>query len=514
MNGFVQRHVDSVMGMLQGWDRMRFRGTIRMLANLPGMSRFLSYRGHLLKDFAGYAKAVSRQIRSASLAVAEGQDRPVVHLQSPVVNKEQIALEIARRDQLKSGLIAVLTSVESCYSYNVRSNREQGLLELYPQARKCQHLYHYYLHERFGLCYARLQTWFPFTLFIGLNGREWLGRQMDQAGIKYLRADNCFPWISDLEAAQHLADAQTHLDWPTELQAIAEAVNPGLAELIGSWQIGYYWSLEQSEYASDVLFKQAAELDKLYPDLVRHAMESFRSPQVLRFLGRRVERGITPRFAGEVTSDLTRRVEGVRVKHSINQNSVKMYNKAGNVMRVETTFNDIRDLRAPRLVEGKVRWDPMRKGVADIARRQEVSAASNQRYLEALAAVETPLPVKELTDGLSRAVSWQGRRVRGLNLLGEDAAVLLALGGAEHLIKGFRNRDVQQVLFAGEAKDAAERRRRCGKGTRTLRLLRAHGLIQKVSHTHRYLLTQKGRQAIAALHAVREADIHKLLKAA
>jgi hypothetical protein len=514
MNAFVQRHKDSVMGMLQGWDRLRFRGTVRMLANLTGMSRFLEYRQHKLKDFAGYAKQVSRQIRSASLAVAEGLGRAVVHLQSPMVNKEQIALEIAKGDRISSGLIAVLTSVESCYSYNVRSDRERGLLELYPQARRCQHLYHYYLHERFGLCYARLQTWFPFTLFIGINGREWLAKEMDRAGIGYVRYDNCFPRIEDLPAAQKLADAQTQLDWPGELQGFAETVNPGFKALIGDWNIGYYWSLEQSEYASDVMFKQTAELERLYPDLVRHAMESFRSPQVMSFLGRRVERGITPRFAGEVTSDLRRRVEGVRVKHSINRNSVKMYNKAGSIARFETTFNDIRDLRAPRLVEGKVRWDPMRKGVADIARRQEVSAASNQRYMEALAAVQTPLPVKELTDGLSRAVSWQGRRVRGLKLLGEDAAVLLEIGGGEYLINGFRNRDLQKVLFAGEAKDAAERRRRSGKVSRILRLLRAHGLIQKVPHTHRYLLTDKGRQVIAALHAIREANIHKLTKAA
>jgi hypothetical protein len=502
------------MGMLQGWDRLRFRGTLRMLANLVGMKRFLEYRRHKLKDFGPYAKEISRQVRNASLAVAEAAGRPVVHLQSPMVNKEQLALGIAAKDQVTTGLIAVITAVESCYSYNVRSNRERGLLELYPQARRCQHVYHYMLHPRFGLCYARLQTWFPFTLFIGLNGREWLAKQMDEAGIGYVRYDNCFPQISDLEAAQKLADSQTQLGWAQELGTLAEVVNPALRQIIGDWNIGYYWSLEQSEYASDVMFKDAAELERLYPNLVRHAMESFRSPQVMSFLGRRVEKGITPRFAGEVKSDLTRRVEGVRVKHSINRNSVKMYNKASSIARFETTFNDIRDLRAPRLVNGKVRWDPMRKGVADIARREEVSAASNQRYMDALAAVETPLPVKELTDGLSRSVPWQGRRARGLNLLGADAAVLLEIGGGEYLINGFRNRDLQKVLFAGEAKDASEQRKRSGKATRTLRLLRAHGLIQKVPHTHRYLLTQKGRQAIAALHAVREADIHKLTKAA
>jgi hypothetical protein len=158
MNAFVQQHAKSVIGVIRGWDRLRFRGTVRMLANLTGMSSFLSYTGHLLKDFGDYAQEVSRQVRAASLAAAETAGRPVVHLDSPLVNKEQIALDIARRDDVKQGLIAVVTAVESCNSYNVRSNREKGLLELYPQHRKCQHLYHYMIHPVFGHLYVRLQT--------------------------------------------------------------------------------------------------------------------------------------------------------------------------------------------------------------------------------------------------------------------------------------------------------------------------------------------------------------------
>jgi hypothetical protein len=287
-----------------------------------------------------------------------------------------------------------------------------------------------------------------------------------------------------------------------------------LQQIIGGYRIGYYWSLDQSEWATDVMFRESRELDRLFPDLVRHAMESFHSPQVMSFLGRSVDKGITPRFSGEIISDYRRRTEGTRVKHSVNRNSVKMYNKAASVLRVETTLNDVRDLRAPRLVKGEKRWDPMRKGVADAARRAEVSDASNRRYLDALSAVSTPLPLKTLTDELSKRVHWNGRPARGLNLLGQDAALLELIGGGEFLINGFRNRDVQMALFGEPASDEAAKRKRSGQVTRQLRLLRAHGLIHKVPHTHRYLVSTKGRQVIAALHAAREADIHKLTKAA
>jgi len=218
--------------------------------------------------------------------------------------------------------------------------------------------------------------------------------------------------MCDPAAAQRLADEQTKWNWEQTLGELGRQVNPALDKIIGRMRIGYYWSLDQSEWASDVMFKDRGELDLLYPDLVRHAMESFHSPPVMNFLGRSVEKGITPRFSGEIISDLHRRIEGTRVKHSVNRNSVRMYNKAGSVLRVETTLNDMRDIKSPRLIEDRLVWRPMRKGVADMPRRAEFSDASSRRYLEAMAAVETPLPLKTLTSELGNPTTANGRRAR------------------------------------------------------------------------------------------------------
>jgi hypothetical protein len=520
MDAFVQRHAACVTGTLSGWDRLRFRGTLRMLANAAGLLRFLCYTGHLLKDFGSYALGLSRQVRAASLAAAESAGRPVVHLESPSVSKEGVARGIAKRDGIDRGLVAVLTAVEPCWSYDVRSDRASGRLELFHSYRKCQHLYHYMVHPSFGFMHVRLQTWLPFNLSACVNGREWLARQMDAAGIAYRRAGNCFTWVGDVAGAQALLDGQATFDWAWELGGLAASVNPALESVVGGYRIPYYWSLDQSEYASDVMFRSRADLAALYPGLVRHGMESFGSREVMRFLGRSVDGpcGITPRFAGEVVSDVREKPEkydGVRIKHRVNRNSVKMYDKAGSVLRVETTLNDMRDLQAPRVVNGRRVYKRMRKGVADMPRRAQVSAASNRRYLQALAAVKTPLPLKVLTGDVTRPVTWKGKRVRGLNpLAAEDAALLEAAGRGEFLISGLRNRDLQNLLFDKPAGDPAERRRRCGQVTRKLRMLRAHGLLHKVPHTHGYMVSDKGRKAIAALHAAREADIEKLTKAA
>ena len=515
MKQFIQRHAGQVIGTLCGWDRLRFRGTLRMLANLTGLGRFLGYTGRgLAKDFGRHALALSREVRQQAQAAFEASGRPVVHVDSPSVCKERLARDIAERDGVTRGSICLITAVEGCWSYDVRSDRATGHLDRVHAYRKCLHLYHYQVHPELGFMHTRLQTWLPFNLWVNVNGREWLGRQLDAAGIGYRRCDNCFPRVDDLPAAQALLDRQVTADWARLLGPVAEAANPARASIVGGYAVDYYWSLDQSEWATDVLFADAAALARLYPALLRHGIETFGSRDVMRFLGRRVERGITPRFAGEVISDLTGRPEGVRVKHRVNDNSVKMYDKAGSVLRVETTLNDVGDLKSPRRVGGRQVWRAMRKGVADAPRRAEASAASNDRYLDALAAARAPAPLKTLTEGLGRPVRWKGQSVRGLNLLAEpDAALLAAVGRGEFVITGVRNRDLQRLLF-DPTDDPAVRRRRAGQVTRRLRMLRAHGLIRKLPHTHRYQVSDKGRQVIAAIAAAREASIEQLAKAA
>jgi hypothetical protein len=518
MNSFIQAHMDKVIGMVSGWDRLRFRGTVRMLANVAGLGRFLRFSGRrLLKDFGRHAEELSQKTRAASLEAAQAAGRPVVHLSSPGVCKEDMAREIQARDGIKQGLICVLTAVEPCWSYNLKSNKEAGKLELVRAYRKCQHLYHYYQHPELGFMHVRLQTWLPFNLFVCVNGREILSQQMDEAKIRYLRRGNCFAWISDIDRAQGLLDQQVRYNWQELLGDLAKRVNPAFESIRGDCRMGYYWSLDESEWASDVMFKDHGELSLLYGRLLRHGMESLGSTDAMRFLGHRLRaNGKLPgKFAGEVVSDLKGRVEGIRIKHRVGSNSVKMYNKQGTVLRVETTLNNMRELKAPRMIEGKVAWRPMRKGVADIARRAEVSQASNERYLEAMAVVEHPAALKTLTESLSCPVTRQGRRARGLNLLRPDDAKLLGVvGDGKFLIQGFRNKDLQAMLFAKPPASDLEKRRRSGQVTRRLWLLRAHRLIRKVPGTHRYLVTDQGREVITALQAAREADVAKLAKAA
>ena len=522
MNAFIQRNASAVIGMLSGFDRLLFRGTLRRIANAAGLSSFLSYTGVLLKDFGDHSEKLTEHVKEASLAVAEKAGRPVQYLPDPSVRKEDVAREIARRDGIDNGLICVLTAVESCYSFEIHRNRAEKKLQLRPRQRRCLHLYHYMMHPQWGFMHARVQTWFPFTVSVCINGREWLARQMDQAGLGYTRRDNCFTELQDLGRAQLLMDEQLKTNWTSVLDGIIAAANPAHAELFGpasSYPIDPYWSVQQSEWATDVMFKSKELLARLYPRLIRHGIETLSSRDVLRFLGKSVPEGRNAhyKFNGEVLSDLKERLEGIRLKHFVDFNSLKMYDKWLN-LRFEMTMNQCGDFKVFRGTEAdpdKMEWRPLRKGVADLHRRAQVSQACIDRYMTAMAAVEQTTPLKELAQPLCVAVKKKGRRARALNpLSAEDAALLQAVARGEFTINGFRNRDIRALLYTGEAADKPEIRRRSAAVGRKLRMLRLHGLIRKVSKTHRYQVSDQGRLVITALLAAAEANATMLASAA
>jgi hypothetical protein len=458
----------------------------------------------------------------------------MIYLNSSQESKEERARAIAQEEEITEGPICMLSCVEPCKSFSLRSNPNTKKLELRFEQRKCIHLYLYAIHRVFGFMYARLQTWFPFGIQVYINGHEWLSRQMDAAGIGYVRQGNCFVQIENLPAAQKLYDAQLKTNWVEALDEIGRQIHPLQDELLSHFQTSYYWSTRESEWSSDLLFKQNVVMSRLYPLLVEHAMVTLSSGDVLRFLGKRVaaDGHIPLRFEGEVTSDIKTRHEGVRIKHWVNRNSVKMYDKAhateahsGGVLRIETTIYNESDFRVFRPKEGTAdtdqtsdsdkQWRPMRRGVADLYRRAEVSQQSNNRYLNTLSAVNDGATLGECLDPLLRPTEWHGKRVRALRPFDpDDMALLKAVGRGEFSINGLRNRDLQDLLYEGQAVDEKEARRRSGCVTRKLRMLRAHGILTKVPHTHRYQVTEKGRQVLTALLTARQTPLSQLLKAA
>lgn len=515
MDQFISKHRQGVIGVLSGWDRIVFRGTYRILCVASGMMEYLWRTSVLLRDFGVHAEAMTAELMQVSLAAAQRYQRPVRYLASSATNKEEVAREILEMQPVKEGLVCVLKCVEPCISYVVHRNRSVKKLELQVGHRKCLHLYHYFVDPSFGLMHARIQTWFPFSVQICLNGREWLARRMDRAGLSYERHDNSFPWIDDFAKAQRLMNALGKLNWRRFLDGIARRLNPAAGRMFAAFPVSYYWSAHQTEWATDVAWRSPQALASLYPQLAWGAITSFSSPDVMRFLGR----GYNSRFAGEVVSDFLDRPEGIRIKHRVNGNSVKMYDKGPTLLRVETTINQSREFKVYRTSEndlqGDKKWLPMRKGVADLHRRSQISQKANERYLDALAQLDTTTRLDDLFTPVSRRRTRRGRTVRALRLWSaEDQALLEAINRPEFLLAGFRNRDLADVLYPDVCTTPQTRRSAAARVSYRLRILRAHGLIAKLSNTRRYRTTPTGRRIATAAILSQKITVQQLARAA
>lgn len=407
---------------------------------------------------------------------------------------EEQARRLVQEKNIREGIVCGFSQLEVCRTFRLEFSEQLGRLHLRPDFRKCSVIYVFLMHAVLGLIHVKIQTWLPLTMQVYVNGHDVLARKLDQLGVKYQMHDNAFTWIEDMRAAQRCADRFVKMDWPKLLGEMARQFNPLFQHELK--QSEYYWVVDQAEHATDVLFRDRSALAGLYPRMVEHARVCFTAADVLRFLGRK----LTGHFQGEVQTHVQRRVEGVRIKHQMKSNKLKMYDKAGSVLRIETTINDPSEFRVWRKIgKGKPAWHPVPKGVSWLWRFAEVSRSANGRYLESLAVVDDDSASRKLLDRVTRPAKGKGRRKRALQPLSPaDQQVFLAVMRGEHRLRGFRNGDLSKHLHPRATRDPIERRRQCARVTRVIQLLRAHGLVAKIPRTRRYRITQQGELLMSA----------------
>ena len=516
MKSFLSRFHALVLFTLSGFDRLRLCGESRLLNHARGVQSYCHQQRILFKHFPAHAEELTKVLRERT--ELQRGDVPFQYLNSPDIDKEAVALELARRHGRTEGRIALLTCLESGLTYRLRKNTE-GRIEPRKEKTRCVHYYHYFQHEQFGLCYVRMQSWFPFSVRVGLNGRRWLAQQLHQHNVPFQRRDNLITQVEDVALAQRLLEEQKHVDWPELLRELVQPVHPLWDYLHEQARTPFYWMVEQSEWATDYVFRSAADLAQWYPRFLQHGILNLSCKDAMRYLGKKVpERGYGP-LSGPAKIDLRERADGTRLKFWYNTNALKFYDKEKIALRIETTINHPKEYKVFRAKEGAAddapkSWQHLRKGVADLPRRAEVADAANKRLAESLASVAAPQTLGALLQPLGRPVVTDGRRVaRALNpLTGADGDLLRLLAHGDYLLNGFRNRDVRASLF-GPCEDAMERRKQSAKISRLLALLKAHGLILRIQKTHRYQMTAHGRLVVTALLTAHSADTQRLAAA-
>jgi len=342
---------------------------------------------------------------------------------------------------------------------------------------------------------VRVPTWAPFRLQIYFNGHDWLSRQLDKKGNTYVLADNVFLNMDDFSQAQEIVDSFSVERLHRKLDRFAREFCP----LQASFRSGYHWSLMQIEYATDIVFRSQEALADLYENLVRTAIHAVKAENVATFLGRKLD----GRFQGELGNDFQTRIEGTRIKHHMREVSIKMYDKFGLVLRIETTANKVSFFKHHRKVEhrngkSELKNAPVRKSIYSIPVLQELMEASNRRYLEFISEIQDPTSGLRNLTKIAKTVRQEDRTYRGFNLFsGDDLELFLALLRGEYNISGFTNRTLRAFLHGKAGPQVS----------RLLKRLRVHGLIRRVPNTYKYYLTKLGRRVILTALKLREAIV-------
>jgi len=493
MLSFIDRHADKILGSLSCFDRIIVTGTFPQICHAGAMAALLAAADIRLFDYPLWAEPLREVIRTNAEKIAANAGITIEFIsKSKEQRKEDIIREILTKRGNHPGLVHILSAMESCPSYRPWHDKKTGKTFLRPKDGRCLHYYFYFIDEELGLCFLRVPTWAPFRLQFYCNGHNILARQMAQEGIAFTMSDNAFSDIADFAAAQRLADQLKGEDLHRKFDHYARLFCP----VFDRFPKGCHWSLNQAEYSTDIVFRDVAALSPVYEEIVHTAIHAVKAGDIATFLGRK----ITANFEGEVGNDFHTRIEGTRIRHHLGRCSIKMYDKRGHILRIETTTNDVSLFRHYRKVEhrdgsSEMKMAPMTKTIYSIGALREALTASNRRYLDFLGAVEDHTPGQDRLEKISQPVKQDDRSWRGFNFfLPEDLELLAAVLRPEFTIRGFTNRDLREQLDDKSGSQVG----------RMLKRLRVHHLVKKAVNSYKYHLTTLGRRVIAAGLKLRE----------
>lgn len=492
METFLSKHQELITGVLSCPDRVIFKGHLR-LYHPRAVETLLSRHGLLLKDFKKFAMQQSDALKGNAVDLARQAGRPYEYLGS-YKDKDAYVKKVLVDQPVEEGLVCVLSTLEACPSFKLKYGKDRPRLE--HAKPRCLCLYFYLIDKTLGLIHVRLQTWLPYTVQVYVNGHEWLARKLDTHGLKYTRRENAFTSLQDAKRTQRFADKWAAVAWPYHLVRVTRRFNPLFLTVLAG--MSYYWVTDQFEYATDIMFKDCSTLRRLYLKLLYHAVLAFSAEDILSFLGKK----LYGQFRGEVLTEYKKRQPGARVKHRIKGNWIKMYDKFGCVLRIETVINDPYEFKVRRTGKRQgeeiVGWFPLIKGVAYLYRYVDIAQATNTRYVEALAVVDDPGPTQEELAAFARPVRPKtGKIHRGFNPFSpDDIHLFTTLMRGEFHLMGFRNKDLRPFLYPS----ATTRRQACrnsARVSRQLQILHAHRLIAKIPRSRRWRVTQHGQRLMA-----------------
>jgi hypothetical protein len=335
-------------------------GTLPRICFAGGMTSFLFERKIRIFDYPKYAEPFRNRIRENAEKVAAEAGIEIEFIRKRNFRKEDRVKELLEKRGEHPGLVCVFSAREPCSTYKPWHNKQTGKTYLVPDDGKCLHYYFYFVDEELGLCHVRVPTWLPCRLQVCLNGHNWLAGQLRKLNIDYRMADNAFTHVADWQRAQQISNGWEAKRIHERLSHLAWLCCP----IYQDFATGYDWSVDQCEYATDVVFRKQADLQAIYENLARTAIHTVKPDNIATFLGRK----LSTQYEGEMGNRFNIRIEATRIKHTMGPVSIKLYDKFGLILRIETTVNDLTFFKHYGEVEHRdgsreTKWASMQKTI-------------------------------------------------------------------------------------------------------------------------------------------------------
>ena len=489
----TERYKDVIAGVLSCYDRIVIQGTIPGWCFDQGMTSFLHAQNIRIFDYPELANGLREEIRENTERILQENGIEIEFIRKlKEFRKEKRIKDIIKKRGYHPGLVHIFSAMESCTSYKPWHDKKTGKTFLKYDSGKCLHYYFYFIDKEFGLCYLRVPTWCPFRLQFYCNGHNWLATKLDKQAIPYTLRENAFFSIDDFQEAQELSDTIRVEDLHHALNIFAQRYCP----VITRYNLLYHWSIMQAEYATDIVFHRQVDLACLYEPLILTAIHSVKPENIASFLGHKLH----PQYQGEMGNNFNTRILGTRIKHQMGASAIKMYDKFGIILRIETTTNNVSEFKHFREVRGQdgsitEKIAPLKKNIYSLFPLSSLLKASNRRYLEFISQFDDPGQGIRHLDKVTKTVEYADRSYKGFNFYNtEDQKLFTILIRGEFNINGFQNKSLR-VYFPEKNSSMV---------SRVLRRLRAHGLIKKVAKTYQYYLTKLGKAVIIAGLRVKE----------
>lgn len=471
---------------LEGIDRLYLNGYVPGLQHPGGFVTFTRFHRKLpIVSTAAVAPMTKTFVKKIEDFIHDnGLD--LITFKGPG-QKDDIAQQYLARADFTEGVLFVGKAQERANVPRTVKRRDRKTGQSWPWvvwgSAMVNYYYFYILDRDFGPLFIKFCSYFPYSVKLCLNGHEWLKQQLAHRRIRFEALDNGLLSCNDPEAAQRLADQ-------LDAQRIDAVFRKWLARLPHPFapkdrRAGYRYllSIWQAEFSLTQVLDRPLSGRILFEELIRENIDLGRPDRIQLIFQRRMPPRRTPAsFRTRVITDGV--VPSLRVQYK--RTKVKQYFKEGRGLRTETTINDTKDFGIGRRLH-------------NLPLLREIGFKANRRLLDVQTLSQDCTIGEDRFASLHRGLVRDGQRVSALRFGDPRVMVLMSALVLFRLVQtGFTNRELREHTARLLGHDPAQIKP--GRMTYDLRRLRLHGLIERVTGTRRYRVTEDGLRVALLYH--------------